>query len=70
MGQIFRVYSDIQAIIVTTTKVSKDELIVNVEGNSVHFDIQEEEESKGIAIIEKENVQKLFDWLKSKDVVR
>lgn len=68
--QKFSVYSDIQAIIETKTQVSKDELIVNVEGNTVHFDVHEDEESLAIAIIEKENVQKLFDWLKSKGVVQ
>lgn len=70
MNQEFHIYSDIQAYVETTLPTSKEDLFINVDDKNVQFDIHENDESKGIAIIKRENVQKIFDWLKSKGVVK
>ena len=65
----FREYSDIQAIVEVETQFYKRELIATLNPDHVLLTITEEEENVADFILYNPEMQKLFDWLKVKNVV-
>lgn len=65
----FREYSDIQAIVEVETQFGKRELIATLNPDHVVLNITEDEENVADFILYNPEIQKLFDWLKVKNVV-
>ena len=66
----FREYSDIQVIIEISHMLGKDEMILTLSGNHIQVSITEDEEDKADFILYHEEAQRMFDWLKTKGVVK
>lgn len=65
----FREYSDKQAIVEVETQFGKRELIATLNPDHVVLTITEDEENVADFILYNPEIQKLFDWLKVKNVV-
>ena len=73
MNQVFVELSELQSYVESTTEISKDALCVSVLDDPdfpVIMAIQKDKKDLAHFLLSKESTQKLFDWLKKKNIVQ